>query len=100
SRQRAGAVRHGCPRLGERRAAVPRAPRQRGGLSRAHRPFAVSAAASPAAFQLALFRDFLALEAGNSANTVENYLRDVRRFADWATSQGKAEPSAVRSAEL
>jgi len=60
----------------------------------------VIAAPSPAAFHLELFRDFLALEAGNSPNTVENYLRDVRRFADWATSQGKPEPSAVRSAEL
>ncbi len=60
----------------------------------------MNTAASPAAFHLELFRDFLALEAGNSPNTVENYLRDVRRFADWATRQGKAEPSAVHSAEL
>jgi integrase/recombinase XerD len=60
----------------------------------------VIAAPSPAAFHLELFRDFLALEAGNSPNTVENYVRDARRLADWATSQGKAEPSAVRSADL
>jgi integrase/recombinase XerD len=60
----------------------------------------VNAAAPAGAFHIELFRDFLALEAGNSPNTVENYVRDVRRFADWAAGQGKADPSAVRSAEV
>ena len=60
----------------------------------------MSATAPPAGFHLELFRDYLALEAGNSPHTVANYLRDVRRFADWAASQGKPEPAAIRSADL
>jgi len=33
-------------------------------------------------FRLDRFRDYLSFEAGSSGNTVENYLRDLRRLAD------------------
>ncbi len=46
-------------------------------------------------FWLEGFRDFLALEAGHSANTVESYLRDLRRLGDFATSRGIREPSRL-----
>lgn len=52
------------------------------------------------AFRLEQFRDYLALEAGNSANTVTNYLRDVRRLAGYAISKGARGPDAVTSAQL
>lgn len=47
------------------------------------------------AFWLEGFRDFLALEAGHSPNTVEAYLRDVRRLAEWATGRGAGEPASL-----
>jgi integrase/recombinase XerD len=46
-------------------------------------------------FLLELFRDYLALEAGHSANTVESYLRDLTRFAAWALANGAPGPDAV-----
>jgi len=46
-------------------------------------------------FWLEGFRDFLALEAGHSANTVESYLRALRRLGDFATSRGIREPSRL-----
>lgn len=46
-------------------------------------------------FLLELFRDYLALEAGHSANTIECYLRDLSRFAAWALANGAAGPDAV-----
>jgi len=46
-------------------------------------------------FQIESFRDHLALEAGNSANTVEAYARDIRRLAEFATSKGATEPAQV-----
>jgi integrase/recombinase XerD len=52
------------------------------------------------AFRLEQFRDYLALEAGNSANTVANYLRDVRRLAGYATGKGARAPDDVTSAQL
>lgn len=52
------------------------------------------------AFRLEQFRDYLALEAGNSANTVTNYLRDVRRLAGYAASKGARGPDDVTSAQL
>ncbi len=47
------------------------------------------------AFLLEPFRDYLSLEAGNSPNTVESYLRDVRRMAEFATSRGARTPDGV-----
>jgi len=46
-------------------------------------------------FQLEGFRDFLALEAGHSENTVEAYLRDLQRMAEFATSKGVRDPGQV-----
>src|SRR6476659_9274013 len=46
------------------------------------------------------FRDFLALESGHSANTVEAYLRDLRRLAEFAASKGVREPGQVTRALL
>ena len=43
-------------------------------------------------FWLESFRDFLALESGHSANTVEAYLRDLRRLGEFATSRGVHDP--------
>lgn len=51
--------------------------------------------AAERAFVLELFRDFLTLEAGHSANTVESYLRDLRRFVAWADAKGAASPALV-----
>lgn len=51
-------------------------------------------------FWLEGFRDFLALEAGHSANTVEAYLRDLRRLGEFALSRGLAEPADVTRAHL
>lgn len=47
------------------------------------------------AFQLEGFRDYLALEAGHSAHTVENYLRDLHRFVQFAETRKAREPGAV-----
>jgi len=52
------------------------------------------------AFQLERFRDYLALEAGNSAHTVENYLRDVRRLVEYGTSRKIRTPGEVTAAQL
>jgi integrase/recombinase XerD len=46
-------------------------------------------------FWLEGFRDFLALESGNSANTVESYLRDLRRLGEFATSKGIRDPNRL-----
>jgi integrase/recombinase XerD len=46
------------------------------------------------------FRDYLALEAGHSRNTVESYQRDVRRLAGHAADRGKADPGALGPADL
>lgn len=46
-------------------------------------------------FWLEGFRDFLSLEAGHSANTVENYLRDLRRLAEFAEARGLAGPAEL-----
>lgn len=48
-----------------------------------------------AAFLLEGFRDFLALEGGKSGNTTEAYLKDLRRFAEYAASRGVTAPQAV-----
>jgi integrase/recombinase XerD len=44
-------------------------------------------------FWLEGFRDFLALESGHSANTVESYLRDLRRLGEFANARGVRDPS-------
>jgi integrase/recombinase XerD len=46
-------------------------------------------------FWLESFRDFLALESGHSANTVEAYLRDLRRLGEFATSRGVRDPARL-----
>ena len=46
-------------------------------------------------FWLEGFRDFLSLEAGHSANTVDNYLRDLRRLAEFADARGLAGPAQL-----
>jgi integrase/recombinase XerD len=46
-------------------------------------------------FWLESFRDYLALEAGHSANTVESYLRDLRRLGEFATSRGVRDPGKL-----
>jgi len=46
-------------------------------------------------FWLESFRDFLALESGHSANTVEAYLRDLRRMGEFATSRGIRDPAQL-----
>jgi len=51
--------------------------------------------AAKRSFLLDQFRDYLALEAGDSANTVESYLRDLERFAKWAEAHGVVTPEAV-----
>jgi len=52
------------------------------------------------AFQLERFRDYLALEAGNSPHTVENYLRDVRRLVEYGSSRKIRTPGEVTAAQL
>ncbi|HEU4681944.1 MAG TPA: site-specific tyrosine recombinase XerD [Gemmatimonadales bacterium] len=46
-------------------------------------------------FWLEGFRDFLALEAGHSANTVEAYLRDLRRLGEFANAHGVRDPARL-----
>jgi integrase/recombinase XerD len=52
-------------------------------------------AAAERAFLLELFSDYLSLEAGHSSNTVESYLRDLRRFVAWVDGRGAAGPAQV-----
>ena len=52
------------------------------------------------AFWIEGFADHLALEVGSSTNTVEAYLRDVRRFAGYAVASGAAQPGAATPATV
>ncbi|MDX2206974.1 MAG: site-specific tyrosine recombinase [Gemmatimonadales bacterium] len=52
------------------------------------------------AFGLEGFRDFLALEAGHSVHTVDAYLHDLRRLADFAAAKGIAGPEGLTRALL
>ena len=52
------------------------------------------------AFRIAGFRDYIALEAGHSRHTVENYVRDVRRLADWARDHAALTPDAITTPQL
>ena len=47
------------------------------------------------AFWVEGFADYLGLEAGNSPNTVESYVRDVRRFAQFTTEHAAGTPLDV-----
>ena len=47
------------------------------------------------AFRLDGFRDYLALEAGHSAHTVENYLRDLRRLVAFLETRRAGGPQDV-----
>ena len=47
------------------------------------------------AFLVEGFRDYLALEAGHSGHTVENYLRDIRRLVQFAEMKRAKSPGAV-----
>ena len=51
-------------------------------------------------FQLEPFRDYLALEAGHSANTVEAYLRDLRRLGEFAATRGVRAPAQLTRTHL
>jgi integrase/recombinase XerD len=52
------------------------------------------------AFWLEGFRDFLALESGHSTNTVEAYLRDLRRLGEFALGRGINDPARVTRTHL
>jgi len=52
------------------------------------------------AFHLERFRDYLALEAGNSRHTVASYLRDITRLADYSASRGAKSPEQLSAAQL
>ena len=49
----------------------------------------------PAAFWIEPFRDYLSVESGTAANTVENYLRDVQRLLTFLAVRAVADPSGV-----
>ncbi|HVZ49805.1 MAG TPA: site-specific tyrosine recombinase XerD [Gemmatimonadaceae bacterium] len=52
------------------------------------------------AFLLERLADFLTLEHGASARTVEAYGRDLRRLAEWASGRGIVGPSGLTPTEL
>ena len=51
-------------------------------------------------FRLETFRDYLALEAGSSENTVEAYLRDLRRLGEFALAKGVPGPDKLARGHL
>jgi integrase/recombinase XerD len=52
------------------------------------------------AFWLEGFRDFLSLESGHSANTVDAYLRDLRRLGEFSLVRGIDDPARVTRTHL
>src|SRR5207248_8369559 len=70
------------------------------GLHDARAAVAVTVDDRDRAFHVAQFRDYLALEAGNSANTVGNYLRDIARLIAHASTKGAGHPDAITAAQL
>jgi len=60
----------------------------------------VTADLSERRFLLEGFRDYLALEAGHSPNTVESYLHDLRRLAQFATARGITDPARLTRKDL
>ena len=52
------------------------------------------------AFLVERYQDYLALEQGSSPRTLEAYLRDVERFATYATVRGAATPTDVDARAL
>lgn len=52
------------------------------------------------AFWLEGFADYLNVEAGNSSNTTQAYLRDVRRFAQYVAARRVEGPAAATAAQL
>jgi integrase/recombinase XerD len=46
-------------------------------------------------FLLEHFQDYLTLESGSSVNTVQSYLRDLRRLGNWASLYGVTSPEGV-----
>src|SRR2546428_8102315 len=52
------------------------------------------------AFLVEQFRDYLALEAGNSSNTVENHARDIRRLVTRAVANGARGPDEITAAQV
>src|SRR3989454_12178260 len=52
------------------------------------------------AFHLERFRDYLALEAGNSRHTVASYLRDITRLSEYATTRRVKAPEQLSAAQL
>jgi integrase/recombinase XerD len=63
-------------------------------------PAESAAQALSPSFRLEQFRDYLALEAGNSRHTVESYVRDVRRLVTHAAGKGVSKPDEVTAAQL
>jgi integrase/recombinase XerD len=56
--------------------------------------------ASPLAWSLERFRDYLALEAGNSGHTVASYLRDITRLAEYAATRRVKTPEQLAAVQL
>jgi integrase/recombinase XerD len=61
---------------------------------------ASSSGALARAFHLERFQDYLALESGNSGNTVESYLRDITRLSHYAAKRALSRPEQLSAAEL
>jgi len=65
-----------------------------------HSPSPRPTSAIARAFHLERFRDYLALEAGNSGNTVASYLRDITRLSEYGMTRGTKAPEQLSAAQL